>query len=116
VKVLVCGSRNPKYDMTFFGMHLILRYRFETLLSGEIIIIEGCCPNSADEFAEKFCTDYKIPMIHYPAKSGEYLQRDRDMVNACDEVMAYWDGKSRGTKYTIDYAKRKGKEVTVVHI
>jgi hypothetical protein len=29
-------------------------------------------------------------------------------------ILAFWDGKSRGTKYTVDLAKRMGKKVKVV--
>ena len=30
--------------------------------------------------------------------------------------MAFWDGTSRGTKYTIDYAKEKNKPIKIVNI
>lgn len=43
-----------------------------------------------------------------------YHHRNRLIAEACDELVAFWDGKSSGTRYTIDYAKRIGKTVTVV--
>ena len=30
-------------------------------------------------------------------------------------VIAFWDGKSKGTKYTIDTAKKKGLTVIDIH-
>jgi hypothetical protein len=39
--------------------------------------------------------------------------RNQDIVNAADKVVAFWDGVSKGTKNTIDTAKKLGKEVTV---
>lgn len=43
-----------------------------------------------------------------------YHHRNRLIVEACDRVIAFWDGSSSGTKYTINYAKRMGKPVTVI--
>jgi len=41
-----------------------------------------------------------------------YLERDRWMVDNCDALVAYYDGKGNsGTKYTIDYAEQQGKPV-----
>jgi nucleoside 2-deoxyribosyltransferase len=34
-------------------------------------------------------------------------------VDNADMVLAFWDGSSHGTKYTIDYAKRMGKPVKI---
>jgi len=36
------------------------------------------------------------------------------MVDECNQVLALWDGKSRGTKHAIDCAKRQGKPIKVV--
>lgn len=43
-----------------------------------------------------------------------YHHRNRLIVEACDELIAFWDGQSTGTKYTIGYARRMGKPVTIV--
>ena len=41
--------------------------------------------------------------------------RNRAIVDSADIVVAFWDGKSRGTKYTIDYAEKKKKEIIIVN-
>lgn len=41
------------------------------------------------------------------------LERNKEIVNRCDVLVAIWDGKSKGTKFTIDYAKKIGKDVRV---
>jgi len=43
-----------------------------------------------------------------------YHHRNRLIAEACDFVIAFWDGSSTGTKYTIDYARRLGKPVLIV--
>lgn len=40
--------------------------------------------------------------------------RNRQIVDYSDAVLAFWDGKSRGTKEVIDYARNHGKRVDVV--
>lgn len=39
--------------------------------------------------------------------------RDEEMVKMCDRVVAIWDGKSKGTKHTIDFAKKYEKPIDV---
>lgn len=33
------------------------------------------------------------------------------MVDHCDEVIACWDGSSKGTKQCLDYAEKMGKVI-----
>ena len=42
-----------------------------------------------------------------------YAVRDRLMAQACDLCIAIWNGRSRGTNATVDYARRLGKRVVV---
>lgn len=42
------------------------------------------------------------------------LIRNKLIVDIADEVLAIWDGRSRGTKYTIDYANQCQKPVTII--
>ena len=41
--------------------------------------------------------------------------RNRAIVDRADVVVAFWDGKSRGTKYTIDYAEKKNIDIIIVN-
>ena len=36
-------------------------------------------------------------------------------MDECDCVLAFWDGQSRGTKFTLDYAKQQGKPIMIVN-
>ena len=36
------------------------------------------------------------------------------VIYECDCLLAFWDGKSRGTKYTIDYAKQLNKPIKIL--
>ena len=75
----------------------------------------------ADTYAREFAEKKGIRLIeHLPdyAKYGKVapLVRNRLIIDCCDEVLAFWDGKSQGTKYTIDYAKKMGKPVRIVQL
>lgn len=41
-------------------------------------------------------------------------RRNRALVDSCDILVAIYDGKSGGTKYTVDYAQKKGRMISVI--
>lgn len=44
---------------------------------------------------------------------GAPLKRNEKIVETADLIIALWDGKSRGTKYVIDHAKKLEKRVEI---
>jgi hypothetical protein len=40
--------------------------------------------------------------------------RNEEMAEVSDALIAFWDGKSRGTRSMIEIARRKGLQVAVV--
>lgn len=44
---------------------------------------------------------------------GAGVIRNRQIVESSDYVIAFWDGKSRGTKSSIDYARKQNKMVYI---
>lgn len=42
--------------------------------------------------------------------------RNMEIVRAADEVVAFWDGKSRGTRMTIEFARKEGKPLRICHV
>ena len=58
-------------------------------------------------------------MIFYIISYKKYgkaapLKRNEAIVDMCDEVLVIWDGASKSSKYTVDYAKKHGKKVTII--
>ena len=69
----------------------------------------------AREFAEK--NDIKLTEFTPDYKKygrGAPIRRNKEIVEYSDQIIAFWDGKSRGTKNTIDIAKKQGKPVTII--
>ena len=42
------------------------------------------------------------------------LARNRTLVDLCDLMVAVYDGKSGGTKHTVDYAEKKGRRIVII--
>ena len=42
---------------------------------------------------------------------GAPLARNKEIVENADLILAFWDGKSRGTMHSVKYAMKCGKEV-----
>lgn len=95
----------------------------------EILSYLDCMPTEiisggakgVDTYAREFAMTHNLPLTEFLPEYEKYgrcapLYRNRQIVEHCDSLIAFWDGKSRGTKNAIDYASRLGKPVRVVHI
>lgn len=47
------------------------------------------------------------------ADAGRSAARNQRLVDACDVLVAFWDGSSKGTRATVERALDSGKEVHV---
>lgn len=107
---LICGTRKKGYKELVFKELNKLKSNKPTS------IIEGCCPDSADEYAENWVIKRGLKIHHFPSHSGNYLKRNIEMVDLADEVIAFWDGFSYGTCHTIATAVLKNKPVKIIKI
>ena len=70
----------------------------------------------ADTLARQYAIEHGIPFKEFfpdwdtHGKSAGFL-RNEQIVQACDELVAFWDGKSRGAKHSITLAEDAGKPV-----
>ena len=117
MKIVVGGCRD-------FCDYEVLREFLDTLLAGtdisNVTILSGGC-RGADMLAEQYAAEHGIPVERHPAEWDKYgraagIHRNREMVDEADKVVAFWDGKSRGTKSLIEYAKKCGKKIEVKEI
>ena len=109
MKVAVIGSRGLR--VADLGMYL--PPETSVIISGGAVGIDGC----AKEYAHAHGLEL-IEFLPDYARFGKSapLVRNKLIVKAADWVLAIWDGRSRGSKYTIDYAKGLGKPVDVIII
>lgn len=76
---------------------------------------KGQCDNWAEgqrrQYNSILQASDKITILSDTYKVGGYLNRNRYMVDSSDIVIAVFDGKEGGTKFTCDYALKKGKQI-----
>ena len=86
----------------------------------DIVIVSGCACG-ADKIGERYAEENGFQVEKYPADWRKYgrsagPKRNKKMAEVCDYVICFWDGKSRGTKSMIDYAKKYNKPINVKFI
>ena len=109
MKLLIVGSRT----IHNFDLAPYVPKDVDTIISGGA--------NGVDTLAEEYADKNRISkLIMRPAYArygkGAPLKRNEEMVKLADAVLVIWDGVSRGTRYTAEFAKKEGKTVTVVTI
>ena len=80
-------------------------------------IVSGMA-RGADRLAVQFCRIHGVQLIEMPANWNHYgksagYRRNTDMSAISQGLIAFWDGKSRGTKHMIETAQRNGLLVQV---
>ena len=81
-----------------------------------IVIVSGCA-SGANALGERYAKENGFKVEKYPADWKTYGKsagpmRNKQMAEVCDYVICFWDGKSRGTKSIIAYAKELKKTDT----
>ena len=114
MRVLITGSRSLNNERSKYFIYFILKNRID---KEKDIVIHGGAPG-VDMIAEEWCEYNKVQTkvvrpIH-KNQSIYYLHRNAEMIGICDKVIAFWDNKSRGTQFTIDYARERGVPVEVL--
>lgn len=114
MKIAIIGSRECS-NIDFVGnLEAILNVsKDDTIISGGAKGIDTLAANYAKENnlnLIEFLPDYK--------KNGRAATfiRNREIVDNSNVVVAFWNGNSKGTKYTLDYARKKDKRIIVVYI
>jgi hypothetical protein len=113
MKVAVVGGRD------FTDKERLYRELDSALaLWGDFTLISGGA-RGADRLAEAWAIERGIPTdIILPAYRGQGdwqapLIRNRIIADRCDRMIAYWDGKSRGTRDAIGKARMRAKRVFI---
>lgn len=106
MKVAIAGSRNIIVDD-------LQNYLPENTME----IVSGGA-KGVDSSAKEFALKNNIPITEFLPDYKRYgrgapLRRNQQIVDYADEIIIFWDGKSKGSKFVIDYCKKKDKKITV---
>lgn len=78
------------------------------------------CARGADQLGSIWAVESGIDVKKFPAewdklgKKAGYI-RNRQMGEYADALIAFWDGKSKGTKHMIDIAKELGLQYKIIY-
>lgn len=109
MKLLIVGSRS----ITDLDISEYIPNDVDLIISGGASGIDTI----AEQFADNHSIEKTIIQPQYNLyRKGAPLKRNEQMVKICDCVLAFWDGKSRGTMHTVEYAKKLNKPATVITI
>lgn len=106
MKLAIIGSRGLWLD----DLSPFVPENVTEIISGGAKGIDSC----AEEYAKKNGLKLTVFLPDYAKyKRGAPLVRNKEIIESCDEAIAFWDNKSRGTKHSIDLCKKLGKKITV---
>lgn len=107
----VIGSRG-------FSNYTLLKEFLDT--EKPVKIVSGGA-SGADALAKKYAEERDIELVEILPDYETYgkvapILRNKKIVSISDGVLAFWDGESKGSKYTVDYAIEQGKHVQIIDI
>ncbi len=85
-----------------------------------LVFVSGGC-KGADKLGERYAkeNEYKVELYHaewekYGKSAGP--KRNKLMAQIGDYIICFWDGKSKGTKSMINFAKQFNKPLRIKYI
>ena len=109
VKVAVIGSRN----LTVPNLGDYLPNECTEIISGGAKGVD----TSAREYAEAHGIKLTEFLPNYSKFGrGAPLKRNLEIIKASDMVLAFWDGKSKGTAYVIKECEKLGKPARIIQL
>ena len=109
MKLAIIGSR----DVVIENLEQYLPEDVTEIVSGGAKGVDTCAKEYALERGiqlTEFFPEYK------KYKRSAPLKRNLQIIGYADEILAFWNGKSRGTKYVIEQCKKMNKKMTVIKI
>ena len=116
-RVIIAGSRSfNDYELLREQCLSILQEKMRTHM---VIIVSGHA-RGADSLGERFANEFRLPFELHPAKwrllgKAAGMVRNAEMAKCSDALIAFWDGESRGTRHMINFARKRGLEVSVIN-
>lgn len=80
-----------------------------------VLPYKGRLRNPDTEFQRLIGACRKISWMQEEYSKYSFHQRNRVLVNASSLVIAVYDGSSGGTGYTVNYARKQGREIHIIH-
>lgn len=110
MKVAVIGGRD-------FNSYILAKEILDEIDGIDLIVSGGAL--GADTIGEQYAKDNNINTLIFKPDWKKYgkgagFARNKDIINNSDIVVAFWDGKSKGTRNSIDTAVKLNKDVRII--
>ncbi len=107
MKVAIIGSRQLEIE----NLSEYIPLTTTEIVSGGAKGIDTC--------AKKYAISANIKLTEFLPDYSKYgksapLYRNLKIIAYADEIIAFWDGKSRGTKFVIDNALKQNKKTAII--
>jgi hypothetical protein len=117
-RVIIAGGRDFD-DYKYMSSELTELFENSAYFKGITIKIISGMAKGADSLAIRYADEHKLTKILFPANWKAYPRiagflRNNDMLSIATHLIAFWDGKSRGTKHMIDFMTNKNLPVKIV--
>jgi hypothetical protein len=115
-KLIVAGGRD--FD-DYQTLHDTLMQLANTVYHDRAVSIVSGMARGADALGGKFARENDVKLYEFPADWEEYGKRagfirNQQMADFSDGLLAFWDGKSRGTAHMIETMRKAGKPVHLI--
>ena len=107
MKTAIIGSRG----ITDIDIEAYLPADTDEIVSGGVKGVDTLAREYAERHGIKL-TEFLPDYVRY--KRGAPLKRNEQIIDYADVILAFWDGKSKGTKFVIDKAEKAGKYVRII--
>ena len=113
MKLIIAGSRTfTDYKKLCEVCNQILQDQ------NNIEIVSGAYYRGADKLGEKYAIEKGFKLTKFPADWNKFgraagPKRNEQMANYADALIAFWDGKSKGTNNMSDLAKSNHLNVCI---
>ena len=117
-RVIIAGSRSfNDYELLREQCLSILQEKMRT---HRVIIVSGHA-RGADSLGERFAKEFRLPFELHPAKwrllgRAAGMVRNAEMAKCSDALIAFWNGESSGTRHMINFARKRGLEISVIDL
>ena len=115
MKIAIIGSRELNSNWVLPRLNFLRKLQYEH--GKDLLIISGGA-RGVDTQVRNYCNTWKIRLKEIrpinPSNKLDYLFRNVEIITLADKIIALWDGKSRGTKFVIDYANARDKEIEII--
>ena len=116
-RVIIAGGRDFD-DYEYMSTKLNELFKDPNTFNNKMIKVISGMAKGADSLGIQYADENKLTKILFPANWKEYPRiagflRNNDMLSIATHLIAFWDGKSSGTKHMIEIAQMKGIPVWV---